>query len=890
MKKQRTKWWMLVVALAVMVCSTAGCSATGPVVWESEVLNGAAVMDVPADIDSMAYVDAEDSRVLEQMSLQLQNDHMELYLGAYYDIAIRDKDTGAIFFSNRALYDPDVRTSLNDLGESQALSQLELEYYDSANHSFAMYSYPDAMDDKGKKGVTSAVQGDTLCVTYEFGEKNLNDIVCVAYAPEAFEALKEKGNQMVQDGELNRISWARFCDAYMQMTITELTGLKKTTYLERYPGLAELGAIYVLKDNQTDVTQRVVLEVSRQCGINAAYIRGQMKLTGAKQNVVGEAAYFSVSVRYRLDGRDLIAEVDPTKIESAAGYYLTKIYLLGSFGAVDPNSDGYLFVPDNSGAIIENAIKTTSLFRMDMPFYGTDFGLDISDGAQVAANGVFPVFGMKENTRTVFGIAESGEANGGIAVNLEDGIYPYHTIRPWVNYYVQDTTSYGSMLDEEKTRIFARKPNEDVFRMRYHFLYADEADYAGMAGYYRQYLLQSGRMLPREELETLPLQIDFIGAITKKQKVLGIPKEIPVSVSTIEDIDQITQQLAASLENASVHYVLQGAINGGMDFSIPTKLRFEKSVGSREAYLALAESVAQTGGDMALAIDFTRVYKDGNGLRKDQQLSHFISKEYACHANFLSATGLRNYNRQGYWIAPTTYATLIDSLLKSGDCEDIHAYLLSAASYLSGNYNENDFTTREASKRLLQQAAEKLQSNGVAITTEGANVYMLPYTDRVTDVPFDGGDHQLESYSIPFVGMVLHGSVSICGPALNLQSSYKTAYLKCIESGCGLHYRLITGDQLLLSQTWFSDMFSASAADWIDTICTDYQRAEQALLGTENSPIIHHERLAEGVFCTQFENGTRIVVNYNAEPQTVNGLTVAGLDFVVQKEGGVVDR
>ncbi len=876
--------------LAVAVCSVAGCGSFAPVTPAAVAQDGAAVMDLPVDIDSTAYAKAEDLQALEQMTIQLENDHMELYLGTYYDIAVRDKDTGAVFFSNRALYDPDVRESLDELGESQALSQLELEYYDSANHAFTMYSYPDAMNDDGKKGVTASVKEDTLYVTYEFGEKDLNNTVCVAYVPEAFEMLKKTGDQMVQDGELGRIAWNRFCDAYMQMTLEELTGLEKNSWLERYPKLAELGAIYVLKDNQTDVTQRVVLETSRQLGINATYIREQMKLTGAKENIVGETAYFSVSVCYRLDGRDLLAEIDPTKVESASGYYLTRIYLLGSLGAVDPTSDGYLFVPDNSGAIIENSIKTTNLFRMDMPFYGTDFCLDITNGAQVAANGAFPVYGMKERDRTVFGIAEAGEANGGITVNLDDGIYPYHTIRPWVNYYVQDTTSYGSMLNEDETKVFARFPNDDMFRMRYHFLYGEEADYAGMAQYYREYLLQSGRLVEQEEPETLPLQIDFIGAITKKQKVLGVPKEIPVSVSTMEGIGRVTQQLTSTLKNKPIHYVLLGAVNGGMDFSVPTKLSFEKTVGSREEFLSLAETVAQTGGDLSLAIDFTRVYKTGNGLKKSRQLSQFISKEYASHADFLSATGLRNYERQGFWVAPNSYATLLDSLLKSGDADGIHTYLLSVGSYLSGNYSEKDFTTRETSKIRLQQAAEKLRSSGMTVTAEGTNAYMLPYTERVTDVPFGGGDHQLESYSVPFVGMVLHGSVSISGPALNMQSSYKTAYLQCVESGCGLHYRLITGDQLLLSQTWFSDLFSVSAADWIDTICTDYQRAEQALAGTQNSRITHHERLAEGVFCTEFENGTRIIVNYNTQPQTVDGATVEGMNFVVQKDGGALER
>ena len=883
MKKQpiiRRLWLPVLVAA---VCAVSGCGTAQTAVRKTETLTGAAITALPADMQPLAYADEADGRALAQMQLMLENTYAQLYLGNRYDIAVRDRDTGAVFFSNRAAYDESALDGLGDLGVSQALSQLELDYADSANHTFTMYSYPDAADDKGKQGITAEVQNGVLHVTYAFGEKELNSTVCVAYTPQTFAELKEKGEQLVQSGELSRISWARFCDAYMEMTLAELTGLERASYLDRYPGLEALGAVYVLKDNQTDVVRRVVLEVSRQCGINAEVIRGQMAQTGAKENVAGDAAYFTVGVVYRLDGRDLIAEIDPKTVECASGYYLTRIGLLGSFGAAKPDTDGYLFIPDNSGAVIENTEKPAGLYRMELPFYGSDFGLDMTDSSQVMPNSVFPVFGIKENDRAVFGIAESGEANGGVTACADDGIYPYYTVRPWVNFTVQDTTSYGSMLGEEETRIFAAKPNTDTFRMRYHFLYGDEAAYAGMARYYRRYLLESGRMQAAEEPETLPLQIDFIGAITKKQKVMGIPAEVPVAVSDMEGIGDFVRRLSSALAQTPIHYVLCGAVDGGMDQTLPQRLRFEKTVGSRAEYTALADAVAQTGGDLALAVDFMRVYKDGSGLQKSWQLSRFISKDYAFHAAFLPATGLRVSGRQGYWLAPSGYAAVLDTLLDSGDCADMQLYMLSAGGYLSGNYSESDFTTREAAKRFIQQAAQKLQSSGVPVTAEGANAYMLPYTDRVTDIPFDGGDHQLESYAVPFVGMVLRGSVSMCGPALNLQSSYKTAYLKCVESGSGLHYRLITGDQLLLAQTAFSDLFSVSAADWLDVISADYRRAEQALDETAGTAIADHRRLADGVFCTEYENGVRIFVNYTAQPQTINGVTVPAMDFAVKK-------
>lgn len=77
----------------------------------------------------------------------LSNDHLTLYLGRYYDIAVLDKDTGSVFFSNRAVYEDD--TDLSEEGKADAYSQVAVEYYDGASARNMMSSYPNSVDDDG---------------------------------------------------------------------------------------------------------------------------------------------------------------------------------------------------------------------------------------------------------------------------------------------------------------------------------------------------------------------------------------------------------------------------------------------------------------------------------------------------------------------------------------------------------------------------------------------------------------------------------------------------------------------------------------------------------------------------------------------------------------------
>jgi len=55
---------------------------------------------------------------------------------------------------------------------------------------------------------------------------------------------------------------------------------------------------------------------------------------------------------------------------------------------------------------------------------------------------------------------------------------------------------------------------------------------------------------------------------------------------------------------------------------------------------------------------------------------------------------------------------------------------------------------------------------------------------------------------------------------------------------------------------------------WRDEVIRQYQTME-TLAPLINQFIVDHARLAEGVYQTTYEDGTRVVVNYNAAPYVV---------------------
>ena len=862
---------MLLLCTALM--TLCGCSAghdhLAELPKQVKIENG--FVSALSDDAASGYYQASETElaVLSGMEKLLENDEAALYLGKYYDIAVQSKQTGSIWFSNAAIYDETLQYQMNDIARAQTFSQLSLTYFDGAGKKFELTSYPDSFDGGEKKGVTVQRDADTVTVTYSFGYKNLEDIVCSAFSPEDFKKLDEIAEAKIATGELSSIEYARFTRSYKHAELENMNESDRRIFLSAFPQLEEWGELYVLL-NPSDSVKTIVAKVSPMVGIDKAYIDAEMEKLGIEKNVVGtDSFFFEIPLTYRLDGGDLIAGIDPTKILDNDSFYLTRVGFLGTFGAALPSEDGYVLAPDGSGAIIENDTVVSGQSYLDIPFYGTDFCVNYKTGDKIAPYAPFPVFGIKAGDRSIFAIVESGEALGGMTAQLPDGVMPYNAAEPWLTYRVQDRNI-------DQALVYPAKTPEEIFSVRYHFLYGKDATYSGMAQYYQKYLLQTGQLEKRNRKENLPLALQFVCAIDKRQLVLGMPMDTLAAASTFEEIEAFANRMEQSgVKN--IDYTLQGAINDGMNFRIPSKVKIEKVIGGRKGYDNLVDFFDSIGGTLNLGIDFTRVYKNGNGLDQNRQVSRYIGREVASISDFEPSAQVKISEHAAYLLAPQAYAGIVEDFIQNNaKYQNRNIYVASVGSYLSSNFKDNAIVDRQQSKILIQNALKALQDAGYRITADGGNVYVLPYVQQLTDIPVSYGNYAIESYSVPFVGMVLHGVMDYSGPALNNRGNYQLALLQNIESGAGLSYLLMTGDPMMLSDTSHSDLYNIAADYWQEPMIETYQKLNAIFSRLSDCSIIGHRRPVENVSETTYSDGTKILVNYNNEPVPVDGHTIPG--------------
>ena len=74
--------------------------------------------------------------------------------------------------------------------------------------------------------------------------------------------------------------------------------------------------------------------------------------------------------------------------------------------------------------------------------------------------------------------------------------------------------------------------------------------------------------------------------------------------------------------------------------------------------------------------------------------------------------------------------------------------------------------------------------------------------------------------------------------------------------------------------------YASSYARWLDSAGEAYAFLNELLTPVQSARMLGHEKLAEGVFRTHYDNGYAIYVNYTDAPVTFDGVTISAQSAV----------
>ncbi|WP_223067890.1 DUF5696 domain-containing protein [Paenibacillus caui] len=597
-------------------------------------------------------------------------------------------------------------------------------------------------------------------------------------------------------------------------------------------------------------------------------------------------ADMTIPVQYTISDDSFSAKILTDRITQGAKYKLVNISLLPFFGAGNLKDDGYLFVPDGSGALIRfNNNKQINKGYNDR-VYGADQALTVTQQTAVKEDIKLPVFGIKKNDHAFLAVIHQGAYQAGITADVSRKNNQYNTVYSYLNGMESESNLILEGTANEKQVVRSSEPlfGTIPYEVKYFFLSGDQASYAGMAVRYREYLTeeQGAGAEALGKQDQIPLLMTFLGGIKKRETLFGIPYSTVKALTSYKDLRKAAGVLKEKgLNNLLIKY--EGWQAGGLRGKVTTSVKAESNLGGQKQFRKLANELKDEGVAFYPAVDPVHYYKGGNGFHKFWDVAKGISRGPALQYAFRLSDGTKNPKiSPWYLLKPESVARALEKFAGSAN-----RYGLSGVAYQGmGSTMYSDFRKRSLSKNqvgsLWQDGLKKASEGNFSMMFEHAAAYTFPFADRLTDVPLYASDFDVEDETVPFYSIVVSGLIPAFSEPVNLSSDPDHYMLKLIETGTYPSYRFIARDGDVLKGTVLDSLYSGNFDSWLDDVTKQYNTLNDAMREIMGRAIIGHEQLGPGVYRTTFEGGKSAIVNYTDEAVTVGAERVEADSYLVQ--------
>nr|WP_209974516.1 DUF5696 domain-containing protein [Lederbergia galactosidilytica] len=554
---------------------------------------------------------------------------------------------------------------------------------------------------------------------------------------------------------------------------------------------------------------------------------------------------------------------------------LVSLRLFPFLGAeTSKKEDGYVFLPDGPGALVEfqqDRANTNNLYTERV--YGDDWSFSSNSNFSTRQPVRMPTFGIKSENQTFLGLIEEGDVYANIVSAPSETLTQYN----WATAEHLFRFKFFQPTNRKKLEgyfTYSEEMQREERTVRYYMLAGEDPSYVDMAKRYRQYLMEEKGLTRSEAKENISLHLALIGGGTKK----GFIRDSYLPLTTAEQAGQIVKELNTSgVEDMSIHYYgwqRGGYENYGGHFPVAKKL------GGNDEMKKFVDFAHTKGFQVYLdasSYTYNNTNKDGFRPKRDalRDLSSTVIKEYS-------------YRGEKYLVSPKFMEkTILQDIEEAKELKvDGYLYGDGIGSILSTDYNNKYFANRRETKELQERVIEKtaVELNKVYIS-EG-NFYGLKNVQHLSEMDDDYSYDLFVDQKIPFAQIALHGLISYSFQYGNMGGSTENRFLQGIEYGA-LPSFILTYEQSqkLMESTSLRRFYSANYKDWEKEIAAQYQSYNEALADVQDQFIVDHQMIANDVFETRYENGKRIIVNYNKTPYNKDGIAIEAEDFIIL-EGG----
>lgn len=612
------------------------------------------------------------------------------------------------------------------------------------------------------------------------------------------------------------------------------------------------------------------------------------KLTEAKKVLYG----FTIPMIFRLTkdgGFEGGVEFTNIKVEEESEHEIISVAVMPFFGGADYESDGYMFVPDGSGAIIENDFESLDGLSKRIAFttYGTDGALNTKYSLGKSSSVVLPVFGTNGGDKGFLAVINKGDAVSKVVAMPSRATVPYTSLYAEFTYNYQDTfDTTSNWFNKAYNQVAYSYSKIDCCSVVYYPLVGDDADYVGMAKRYRKYLVDEVGV----EANTSPdvtLNIDTMGAITKSVSKFGFIVDAIQKVTTFDEAGQMLTELNKSgVKNVDLR--MTAWTDGGVKSTFVDGATPEAELGGEKGIKNLISTAKELGSDLYFDIDICTAYSGTFSWPIRKIAVRNILNEYAEKGFFRRDNGLlRNSDDSYYLINPRYYEkqlTLFTDEFKGYNQSNISLGSLGSTLYSDFN-NGSKFTNRQETEELAKKALELAKEKQGSVVVDNGNAYTYAYADKIISLPMYSSGNELTTSDVPFAQIALHGLIEYTESAHNLCDDPTIQFLRILETGAMPYYLLTWSESTVFLDTDFNTIYSSNFYTWNETAIKDYKTLSSIFDGYCDKEITDHVKINENVRYTTYDDSLTVVVNYGDTDYDFGGATVKAGSYIVVKEG-----
>ena len=590
-----------------------------------------------------------------------------------------------------------------------------------------------------------------------------------------------------------------------------------------------------------------------------------------------------IPVEYVLEEDGLRASIVVDEIvEGTLGYYLTEISLLPYFAATLAGNEGYFLVPDGSGALIYHDNEKGTYGAYKQAIYSRDAAMIVESLTAQDQAARLPVFGMKSNDYGYLAVIDAGDGVASVNAMTSGNITSYNNAYVSFRFRLYTMLTYARSHDTQQVLMLSSvQPKNVDYSVKYILLEEEGFDYVDMAAAYRDHLIKEQGLTARVEEDYAPFYVEMLGSIKKDTVVLGLKLKLLQRLTTFDQAQEmlsIMQQ--GGMDDLLVRYT--GWQPGGLESTLNTPVKFEKSLGGAKDYAKLVDYANANGIELFMDFDLLNLYESGNGVSSfmdaTQTIQHTPTYLYSYDYNTLE----KDPSTRWQLVTPKMAAAALEETLSNTEkLRGSHVSLSSMGDTLYSDFTNKESGLDRSNTRLLWEDMLRLADQQTEkLLVDGGNGYTLPHVSHVYNAPMKCTFYDIEDEDVPFYQIVLHGFVSYSTEPMNLSSNPQNLVLKAVETGSSLSACLMHAENHALTDTNLEHVFSGNYETWMDMLCESYERVTPVLREVAQATIIGHECLLKDVYKTQYSNGSVVYVNYSSKDVQADGYTIPAKDFI----------